>query len=94
MRRKVKISDVAKQSGVSVSPASLALSNKPGVSEETRFKVYQIDVELDYPVKHILGSSKTSRRNEINLLFANLPVDKNNHPLETPLLLNLDIVRW
>jgi LacI family transcriptional regulator len=126
MRRKVKISDIARHSGVSVSTVSLALNNKPGVSEETRSKVYQIAVELDYPIKPAMAPSKASRlttigmivktdpnltpqanpfyskvivgiedgcrRNGVNLLFATLPVDENNRPLETPLLLNSDIV--
>jgi LacI family transcriptional regulator len=84
MRRKVKISDIAKQSGVSVSTMSLALNNKPGVSKCTRSKIYQIAVELDYPIKHSLGSSKTSRRNGINLLLRLCRSTKITTPSKRP----------
>jgi LacI family transcriptional regulator len=122
MEEKVKISDIARQSGVSTATVSLALNNKPGVSQETRLRVLQIAEELEYPVKPaavagknsrlatlgmivktdpnplpphanpfyskvIIGIEDVCRRNGINLLFATLPVDENNHPVEIPQLL-------
>lgn len=125
MEEKVKISDIARQSGVSTATVSLALNNKPGVSQETRLRVLKIAEELEYPIKPaavagknnrlatlgmivktdpnplpphanpfyskvIVGIEDVCRRNGINLLFATLPVDENNHPVEVPQLLYND----
>ena len=125
MEEKVKISDIARQSGVSTATVSLALNNKPGVSQETRLRVLKIAEELEYPVKPaavagknsrlatlgmivktdpnpvpphanpfyskvIIGIEDVCRRNGISLLFATLPVDENNHPVEVPQLLYND----
>jgi LacI family transcriptional regulator len=121
MKEKIKISDIARMSGVSVSTVSLALNNKPGVSQETRLRVFEIAQQFEYPLKSTVSSGKDNdlttiamvvktdpdippmanpfyskvimgiedscRRTGINLLFATLPVDENNHPLEAPQLL-------
>lgn len=125
MEEKVKISDIARQSGVSTATVSLVLNNKPGVSKQTRVRVLEIAEKLDYPIKPasatgmggqlatigmvvktdpippqanpfyskvIVGIEDVCRRNGINLLFATLPVDDNNHPTEIPQLLNGDVV--
>ena len=127
MKDKVKISDIARQSGVSVSTVSLALNNKPGVSQETRLRVLEVAQDFDYPIgksgvtsgkdnalatiamvvktdpdippmanpfysKVIMGIEDSCRKGGINLLFASLPVDENNHPLEVPQLLYNDMV--
>ncbi|MBN1318467.1 MAG: LacI family DNA-binding transcriptional regulator [Anaerolineales bacterium] len=124
MKRKVKISDVARESSVSTSTVSLVLNNKPGVSQETRDRVHQVANELGYPIKPkpgknnslttvgmvvrtepdippqanpfyskiIIGIEDYCRKNGINLLFATLPVDENNHPVEVPQLLYNDMV--
>ncbi len=123
MEEKVKISDIARQSGVSTATVSLALNNKPGVSQQTRLKILEVAEKLEYPItnkpvrtteistriatigmilksdpkppqanpfysKVIIGIEDVCRRNGINLLFATLPVDENNCPLEVPQLLN------
>jgi len=130
MEEKVKISDIARQSGVSMATVSLALNNKSGVSQETRLRVLKVAEQLDYPIKQpasipgkntrlatvgmvvktdhipispqaqanpfyskvIVGIEDVCRRNGINLLFATLPVDQNNHPVEVPQLLYNDRV--
>ncbi len=126
MKHKVKISDIAMQSGVSVATVSLALNNKPGVSQSTRARILEIAGELGYPAspsttqaknnplttvgmvvktdpditpqanpfysKIIIGIEDVCRRDGINLLFATLPVDKDNHPIEVPQLLFNDAV--
>jgi LacI family transcriptional regulator len=125
MNKKVKISDIARKSGVSLSTVSLVLNNKPGVSQETITRVLGVAGELGYPLKPIpqgkshilntvgmlvkidpdlppqgnpfyskvmLGIEDVCRRSGINLLFATLPVDDNNRPVEVPQLLNNDIV--
>jgi len=123
MRKRVKISDIAGRSGVSLSTVSLVLNDKPGVSAETRAHVFEVAAELGYPLKPtavpaqgnrlttvgmvvkidpdippqanpfyskvIMGIEDVCRRKGINLLFASLPVDENNHPVEvSPLLYN------
>ena len=121
MNRKVRINDIARQSGVSLSTVSLVLNDKPGVSQETRARVLEIAGELGYPLKLpgvqgkssplttigmivktdpdippqanpfyskvIVGIEDACRRNGINLLFATLPVDEYNRPIEAPQLL-------
>jgi LacI family transcriptional regulator len=42
--------------------------------------------------KVIMGIEDMCRRNTINLLFATLPVDENNHPMEIPQLIYNDTV--
>jgi hypothetical protein len=51
MPEKPKISEIARQSGVSLSTVSLVLNNKPGVSQETRTRVLDVAAELAYPLK-------------------------------------------
>lgn len=125
MEEKVKISDIARQSGVSTATVSLVLNNKPGVSKQTRVRVLEVAEKLEYPIKPVsvagMGAQLTTigmvvktdtihplanpfyskviagiedacRKSGINLLFATLPVDDNNHPTEIPQLLNSDIV--
>jgi LacI family transcriptional regulator len=125
MEEKIKISDIARQSGVSMATVSLALNNKPGVSEETRLRVLKVAEELEYPIKPVPAAGKNNhlttigmvvktdpippqanpfyskvivgiedvcRRDGINLLFATLPVDDNNHPVEVPLMFSSDNV--
>ncbi len=46
-----KISEIAKQANVSSSAVSLALNNKPGVSDETRQRILDIADELGYKIK-------------------------------------------
>ncbi len=51
MKSKVKISDIARQSGVSISTVSLVLNGKPGASPETRKRVFEAADDLGYPIK-------------------------------------------
>jgi LacI family transcriptional regulator len=124
MKRRVKMADIAKQSGVSTSTVSLVLRNKPGgIPPETRQRVKKVAQRLGYrprnstarshplPVRlhsiglivksepgitpqanpfysHVLaGIEETCRQKKINLLYATLPVDENNNPVEVPRLL-------
>jgi LacI family transcriptional regulator len=117
---KVTISDIARESGVSPAAVSLALRNKPGVSDTTRQQILQNAQAMGYPVETNGASPKTAvsslgliiktrpndapstnyfyapvlagieafcRRWEINLFYANLPVDEENNPLAPPRLL-------
>jgi LacI family transcriptional regulator len=51
MIEKPKLSDIATQSGVSISTVSLVLNSKPGVSQGTRGRVLEIASQLGYPFK-------------------------------------------
>ncbi len=124
MPRRIKISDIARLSGVSITTVSLVLNNKPGLSQETRTRVLEAASQLGYlarfsqaktpPLatvgmvvkidpditpqanpfysKVIVGIEDACRRKGINLLFATLPVDENNRPVEVPQFLYNDLV--
>ena len=119
-KNRVKLVDIAQASGVSLTAVSLALSDKPGISQETRARVLDIARSLGYPVKSPTGSNTnkliktvgllvisngdeepnpnhfyfymvagidaTCRQMGLNLMFANLPVDAENCPVEIPAL--------
>lgn len=120
-KNRVKLFDIAQASGVSLTAVSLALSDKPGISQQTRARVLEVARSLGYrfkapvasaPVKpiktigllvksglddepyanhfysHIIaGIEVTCRKMGINLMYANLPVNKDNYPLEIPPIL-------
>ncbi len=44
----LKMSDIAKMAKVSRSAVSLALNNKPGISDETRKKIFKVIEESGY----------------------------------------------
>ncbi len=52
---RVKISDIAIESGVSVATVSLVLNNRPGVSQETRVRVMETAERLGYTPKAVSG---------------------------------------
>lgn len=120
-KKRIKLVDIAQASGVSLTAVSLALSEKPGVSQETRTRVLEIARSLGYrfktpaystPLKSIrtvgllvksgpaddpqanqfyayiiAGIETTCRQMGIQLMFANLPIDAENIPVEYPSLL-------
>jgi len=121
-KQRVKMSDIAQKTDVSISTVSLVLRNKSGIPPETRQRVLKTAQKLGYRPKsasrprplsiqlhnlglivksepgvvpranpfysHVLaGIEEACRQNEINLLYATLPVDLNNHPVEVPRLL-------
>lgn len=45
---KIKLSDIAKEMGISTAAVSMAVNNKPGVSEETRLEVLKVAGEMGY----------------------------------------------
>jgi len=121
-KQRVKMSDIAQKTDVSISTVSLVLRNKSGIPPETRQRVLKTAQKLGYHLKsasrprplsiqlhnlglivksepgvvpranpfysHVLaGIEEACRQNKINLLYATLPVDLNNHPIEVPRLL-------
>jgi LacI family transcriptional regulator len=73
MRTKVKISDIARVSGVSVSSVSLVLNNKPGVSPETRKRVREVASELGYPIKPAAAQRNGNRLTTIGMVVKTDP---------------------
>ncbi|MFD0679215.1 MULTISPECIES: LacI family DNA-binding transcriptional regulator [unclassified Paenibacillus] len=54
----MKMEDIAKLANVSKSAVSLALSGKPGISEETRFKILKIVKESGYLPRSMIKADK------------------------------------
>jgi LacI family transcriptional regulator len=80
MKGKINISDIARESGVSVSTVSLALNNKPGVSSGTRSHVLEIAEKLAYPIRSKFGKDKNCLLSTIGMVVKtepNLPPQAN-----------------
>jgi LacI family transcriptional regulator len=119
-RNRVTMAEIAEQSGVSLSTVSLVLRDKPGVSSDTRQRVFDVAKNLGYiprsPVtqykpsltniglilkadpdripqanqfySHVLaGIEAACRQQQVNLLYATMPVDQDSYPLEFPRML-------
>ena len=124
MADQITLRDIAEKSGYSMAAVSLALRNKPGVSETTRKHIIEVAQTLGYPLRSLEDTNQSTtprnlgliiksepesppranpfysrilagiedacRREEINLLYAKLPVDTNNYPAQVPALLTHD----
>ncbi len=120
-KNRVKLYDIAQASGVSLTAVSLALGDKPGISQETRVRILEMARSMGYRFKTpvtssavkaiktvgllvksspddephanyfysqiIAGVESACRQMGINLMYANLPVNNENYPLEIPPLL-------
>ena len=73
MKGKVKISDVALQSGVSISTVSLVLNYKPGVSQDTRDRVLEVAKELEYPMEQATKPGGNNRLTTIGMIVKTDP---------------------
>jgi DNA-binding LacI/PurR family transcriptional regulator len=83
---RVNLKDVARLAGVSAAAASMALSNSPRVSEETKKTVAQAAAKLRY-VPHSAGRALRSQR--VNAIAVVLPHSSQHvfsHPTLTALL--------
>lgn len=81
MKGNVKINDIARQSGVSLSTVSLVLNNKPGVSGETRSHVMEIAAKLGYQGKPDAAPIKVSPLTTIGMV---VKIDLYVLPLANP----------
>lgn len=72
---KIRISDIAERIQVSTATVSLALNEKPGVSQEMREKILAIAKEMNYQ-----GKMGGSRCKSINFL----KIAKTNNSIESP----------
>lgn len=64
---KVKISEVAQESNVSLATVSLVLNNRPGVSQTTRARVFDACEKLGYPIK-AGNANKSTRLNTLGMI--------------------------
>ena len=81
MKKKVKISDVARESGVSVSTVSLALNGRPGVSEETRAQVWEVAERLGYPLRPTPVQTNRLKLNTVGMM---VKIDPDIQPQANP----------
>jgi LacI family transcriptional regulator, galactose operon repressor len=68
MQRKATIKDIARMANVSASAVSMALNNRPGVSEETRKRIFAIAKKLEYQPSYIAQSLIGKRSHTIALV--------------------------
>lgn len=66
---KVTMADIAQDLGVSPATVSLALRNRPGVSEETRQRILQTAYRLGYPVESVQARAHPAGLNSIGLIL-------------------------
>lgn len=93
MKTKPTISEIARQSGVSVSTVSLILNNKPGVSAETRARVLQIAEELEYPLKTGIGSGIISRVSSVGMIVkTDLDTTPQANPFYSKVIIGIEDV--
>lgn len=67
-KNRVKLADIARASGVSLTAVSLALSDKPGISQDTRARVMEIAHSLGYQFKSPVSLSAVKAIKTIGLL--------------------------
>ncbi len=60
--KRVTLTDVAKEAGVALSTASLAINDKPRIAQETKAKVIEAAKALGYICPKLLKSEKDMER--------------------------------
>lgn len=68
----VKLSDVAKRAGVSVTTCSRVINNYGYLSQKTKDKVFQAMKELNYQPNSLARSLQGKRMNLVGLIFPNI----------------------
>lgn len=72
MARRPKLRDIATAASVSVSAASFALNDQPGVSDVTRARVLEVAARLGYQRSTAAASLRTGKTRTFGLLMRNL----------------------
>ncbi len=75
-KNRVKLQDIAQASGVSLTAVSLALSSKPGISQETRERVLEVARTLGYRIKSQVAAAPAKDIHTIGLLARSSPDDE------------------
>lgn len=75
-KNRVKLSDIAQASGVSLTAVSLALGDKPGISQETRVRVQEVARSLGYRFKSPAALAPSKVIKTIGLLVKSSPEDE------------------
>ncbi len=70
--RRISLSDVAREAGVSISAASFALNERVGVSEAVRARVREAAVRLRYIPSSSAVALRTGRSGTVGLLIRNM----------------------
>jgi len=73
MANQVTLRDIAEESGYSMSAVSLALRNKPGVSEATREHIMEIAETLGYPLKDLEATDQPKTPRNLGLIVKSEP---------------------
>ena len=68
----VTIKDVAAKAGVTAATVSMALNNKPSVSEETRRRIQKIAQEMNYQPSATAKALRTNRSHTLGLIVGSL----------------------
>lgn len=68
----VTIKDVATKAGVTAATVSMALNNKPSVSEETRRRIQKIAQEMNYQPSATAKALRTNRSHTLGLIVGSL----------------------
>jgi LacI family transcriptional regulator len=68
-RSRVKMADIAQESGVSLSTVSMVLSDKPGIPKETRGRVIDVARSLGYQFKNQTISRSTVNLRTVGLIL-------------------------
>lgn len=72
MRNKPTIKDVARKAKVSATAVSMALNDRPGVSNKTRRRILNIAKKLDYQPNYVAKSLVSNRSYTIGLIVNNI----------------------
>lgn len=78
---KPRIIDIARESGVSVSAVSLALNDKPGISQETRNRIIDTAEELGYPLKNTVTTAVSKHLSTVGMV---VKTDLDSSPQANP----------
>lgn len=79
MKTQIKMSDIAKELGVSTVTVSKALGDKDGVSEELRLKIKAKAQELGYTMSSVSQAMRTGRQNNIGILISERYLEEHSY---------------
>jgi DNA-binding LacI/PurR family transcriptional regulator len=88
-----RISDIARECGVSISTVSLVLNNRPGVSDETRGRVLQVAEQMNYPLSISSSSSSCSPLNTVAMVVKiDVDISPQANPFYSKIIMGIEDV--